>query len=86
MPYYLDAGAGNSTLTWQSVLGVGHAFKWGEVILAYRYLSYEQSSNKLIEDLSFGGFALGVNFRFGTRGPLEARVSAIDLRSPAWSD
>jgi len=64
MPYYLDAGAGDSTLTWQGVLGVGHAFKWGEVLLAYRYLSYEQGGNKLIEDLSFGGFGLGVNFRF----------------------
>jgi len=64
MPYYLDVGAGDSTLTWQSVLGVGHAYKWGEVILAYRYLSYEQGGNKLIEDLSFGGFGLGVNFRF----------------------
>jgi hypothetical protein len=64
MPYYLDAGAGDSTLTWQGMLGVGHAFKWGEVLLAYRYLSYEQSGDKLIEDLSFGGFGLGVNFRF----------------------
>jgi hypothetical protein len=64
MPYYLDAGTGDSKLTWQSVLGVGHAFKWGEVIFAYRYLSYEQGGNKLIEDLSFGGFGLGVNFRF----------------------
>ena len=64
MPYYLDAGAGDSTLTWQSVLGVGHAYKWGEVILAYRYLSYEQGGNKLVEDLSFAGFGLGVNFRF----------------------
>jgi hypothetical protein len=64
MPYYLDAGAGDSTLTWQGVLGIGHAFKWGDILLAYRYLSYEQSGNKLIEDLSFGGFGLGVNFRF----------------------
>jgi hypothetical protein len=64
MPYYLDAGAGDSTLTWQGMLGVGHAFKWGEVVFAYRYLSYEQGGNKLIEDLSFGGFGLGVNFRF----------------------
>jgi len=64
MPYYFDAGAGDSTLTWQSVLGVGHAYKWGEVVFAYRYLSYEQSGNKLIEDLSFAGFGLGVNFRF----------------------
>jgi len=64
MPYYLDVGAGDSTLTWQGVLGAGYAFKWGEVLLAYRYLSYEQGGNKLIEDLSFGGLGLGVNFRF----------------------
>jgi len=64
VPYYLDAGAGESTLTWQTMLGVGHAFKWGEVIFAYRYLSYEQGSNALVENLSFSGFGLGVNFRF----------------------
>ncbi len=64
MPYYLDAGTGDSTLTWQGVLGAGYAFKWGEVLLAYRYLSYEQGGNELIEDLSFGGLGLGVNFRF----------------------
>jgi hypothetical protein len=64
VPYYFDVGAGDSTLTWQSVLGVSHAFRWGEGILAYRYLSYEQGGNKLVEDLSFAGFGLGVNFRF----------------------
>jgi len=64
MPYYLDAGAGDSKLTWQGVLGVGHAFKWGDIILAYRYLSYEQGDNKLVDDLSFGGFGLGLNFHF----------------------
>jgi len=64
VPYHLDAGAGDSKLTWQGVLGVGHAFKWGEISFAYRYLSYEQDGNGLIEELKFGGFGLGVNFRF----------------------
>jgi len=64
VPYHLDAGAGDSRLTWQGVLGVGHAFKWGEIIFAYRYLSYEQGGNELIEELNFGGLGLGVNFRF----------------------
>jgi len=64
MPYYLDAGAGDSTLTWQSMLGVGHAFKWGEVVFAYRTLSWEQGGSKLVEDLSFRGFGFGVNFSF----------------------
>jgi len=64
VPYHLDAGTGDSRLTWQGVLGVGHSFKGGEIIFAYRYLSYEQDGNGLIEELSFGGFGLGVNFRF----------------------
>jgi hypothetical protein len=63
VPYHLDAGAGDSKLTWQGVLGVGHTFKWGEAIFAYRYLSYEQDKG-LVEELNFGGFGLGVNFRF----------------------
>jgi hypothetical protein len=63
-PYYLDAGTGDSKLTWQGVLGVGHAFKWGDIIFAYRYLSYEQGGNRLVQELTFGGFGLGANFRF----------------------
>ena len=62
MPYYLDAGAGDSTLTWQAMLGVGHAFKWGELLFAYRTLSWAQGGNKLVEDLSFRGFGFGANF------------------------
>jgi len=34
-----------------------------DTIFAYRYLSYEQGGNKLIEDSSFGGFGVGVNLR-----------------------
>lgn len=46
------------------MLGIGHAYKRGDITFAYRYLSYEQGGNKLIEDLNLGGFGLGVNFRF----------------------
>jgi len=63
-PYYLDAGAGDAKFTWQGMAGIGYSFRWGEVVLAYRYLTYEQSGNKLIEDLTLQGFGLGVNFRF----------------------
>jgi len=63
--YYADIGGGSSAFTWQGVLGAGYAFKWGDVLLDYRYLYYSQSGNdKLIDNVSFGGFALGVNFRF----------------------
>jgi hypothetical protein len=64
VPYHLDAGAGSSKLTWQGLLGVGYSYKWGDLLFAYRYLSYEQSGNKLVEELNFGGFSAGVAFRF----------------------
>lgn len=63
--YYGDIGGWSNLFTWQGLLGVGYAFKWGDVIFDYRYLYYSQSGqDKLIDWISFGGFALGVNFRF----------------------
>ena len=44
--------------------GMGYAFRWGDVMLDYRYLYYSQSGDKLIDNVRFGGFALGANFRF----------------------
>jgi hypothetical protein len=64
IPYYLDVGTGSSTFTWQGLLGVAYSFKWGDVMLAYRNLYYDQSGDKLIQDMRFDGFALGVTFRF----------------------
>ena len=63
--YYLDVGAGSSVFTWQGTAGMGYAFKWGDVVLDYRYLYYSQDGDKkLIDNLSFGGLGLGLNFRF----------------------
>lgn len=39
------------TITWQVVAGVGYAFKWGDVILDYRYLYYSQDNGKAIRPL-----------------------------------
>jgi hypothetical protein len=64
IPYYLDLGAGSSSLTWQGMLGVAYSFKWGGVTLAYRELYYDQKDDKLLQDLRFSGPALGVTFRF----------------------
>ncbi|MCM3904467.1 MAG: hypothetical protein ND866_22450 [Pyrinomonadaceae bacterium] len=64
VPYYLDAGAGSSALTWQGLTGIGYAFRWGDVLLAYRHLYYDQNGDKLFQDFSFSGPALGVSFRF----------------------
>jgi hypothetical protein len=64
MPYYVDAGAGSSSLTWQAMLGVSYSFKWGDLGLIYRHLSYDQSSDKLIQNFSFSGPALSGTFHF----------------------
>lgn len=63
-PYYLDLGAGSSSFTWQGMLGAGYAFKWGDVLLAYRYLHYDQDGDELVQELRFGGLGLGAAFRF----------------------
>ena len=63
--YYADVGGWSDLFTWQGAAGIGYAFRWGDVLLDYRYLYYSQSGqDKLIDNISFGGFALGVNFRF----------------------
>ena len=50
-PYYIDVGAGSSELTWQGAAGVGYAFRWGEVVLSYKYLYYDQGDDKFIQKL-----------------------------------
>jgi hypothetical protein len=64
VPYYGDIGAGGSDSTWQVAAGVGYAFDWGEAMLLYRHLEYDQGDDELLKDVSFGGGMLGVNFRF----------------------
>ncbi len=64
LPYHLDIGAGDSDLTWQALGGVGYRFNWGDVLLAYRHLYYDQGDSGFLKDLEFSGPALGVNFNF----------------------
>ncbi len=63
-PYYVDVGAGDSDLTWQGIVGVGYRWGWGDLRLDYRYLSYEQGDDSLVEELTLDGPAVGVSFRF----------------------
>jgi hypothetical protein len=64
VPYYLDVGAGTSKFTWQALLGIGYSFGWGDLVLVYRYLSFEQGDDQPVQRLEFAGPALGVTFRF----------------------
>lgn len=62
--YHLDAGAGDSDLTWNAVAGFSYKYEWGDVVLAYRHLEYDQASDSLLQDFSFSGPGIGARFRF----------------------
>jgi hypothetical protein len=42
IPYYADGGKGpgSNNSTWQALLGVGNAFSWGDITLAYRAMGF----------------------------------------------
>ncbi len=63
-PYYLDIGTGDTEFTWQALAGVGYRWDWGDLILAYRHLSYDMGNDKLLQSADFSGPALGVVFHF----------------------
>jgi len=64
VPYYFDIGAGGSNLTWQIASGVGYHTGWGDVSLTYRYLSFEQGNDNLLQHLWIKGPMVMVNFTF----------------------
>jgi hypothetical protein len=64
VPYYLDLGTGDSDFTWQGVGGLGYAFQWWEITVAWRYLYYDLPSDKRIKDLDFSGPVIGATFRW----------------------
>lgn len=64
MPYYFDVGAGDSDLTWQAELGLGYAFGWGDLQVAWRYLDYDLKPGKPVADFNFSGPGFGVEFRW----------------------
>ena len=64
IPYYFDAGAGASKLTWQIASGLGYHMGWGDVSLTYRYLTFEQNNSATLQRLSIYGPMIMVNFTF----------------------
>jgi hypothetical protein len=64
VPYYVDAGTGDTDLTWQAMLGLTYSYGWGDLIFAYRHLAYSQSSDAFFEELSLSGPGVGARFRF----------------------
>ena len=64
VPYYFDVGAGDSDLTWNAMLGLSREFAWGELVIAYRHLDYDQDANGLLKGFSFSGPGIGARFNF----------------------
>ena len=64
IPYYFDAGAGGSNLTWQIASGLGYQTGWVGASLTYRYLSFQQGSSAVIQHLSVKGPMLMASFTF----------------------
>ena len=64
VPYYFDIGTGSSELTWNASAGLSYKFNWGDLLIAYRHLEYDQGVDKLLQDFSFSGPAVGGTFRF----------------------
>ena len=64
VPYYLDVGAGDSDLTWNAMVGLSREYGWGDLVIAYRHLDYDQDANGLLQGFSFSGPAIGARFSF----------------------
>jgi hypothetical protein len=64
VPYYLDVGTGESDFTFQGIAGLGYAFRWVEIVAAWRYLYYDLPSGGAVKDISFNGPAIGIAFRW----------------------
>ncbi len=64
LPYYLDAGTGQSDFTWQALGGVGYRFNCCDVVLVYRHMYWDFKSDSPLKDTSFSGPALGGVFKF----------------------
>lgn len=64
LPFYFDIGTGQSKLTWQAMAGVGYSFGSWDLFAAWRYLDYEMKSGSKVEDLSFNGPGVAIQFHW----------------------
>ena len=64
IPYHVDIGLGGSEFSWQGLSGIGYDFLWGDLILVYRYLDFNQGDSSIVRRLSFGGGEFTIAFRF----------------------
>ena len=63
LTYYIDAGAGDSDLTWQATAALNYRFQAVDIALGYQHLEWE-FDDQLLDDLEMSGPAVGLKFRF----------------------
>jgi hypothetical protein len=64
LPFYLDAGVGESQYTLQAAGGLAYQFGWGEITAMWRYLRYDLKSSSVLRDVRFSGPLIGATFRW----------------------
>jgi len=60
VPYYFDVGTGDTKLTWQGLTGIGYSYHWGDLVAAWRYLTWDGKSGNPVQDLTLSGPMVGV--------------------------
>jgi hypothetical protein len=64
LPYEADVGDGNKNWQYNLMAGVGYHFRWGDVTLAVRNLTYELSDRPIVEKVRMTGPVIGATFRW----------------------
>jgi len=66
IPFYVDAGkgSGSNNGTWQSLIGVGNAFSWGDISLAYRAMGFHLKSTNGNNNYTNAGPQLSATINF----------------------
>ena len=64
VPFYVDVGTGSSEFTWQAMSGLSYRYGWGDLMMVYRHLGYDEGSSGFMQNFGFTGPTLGARFRF----------------------
>ncbi|MEN9590032.1 MAG: hypothetical protein RLZZ481_1818 [Pseudomonadota bacterium] len=66
VPFYLDVGGlqDDVEVTTQQMIGIGHAYEWGDVTIAVKNLYMRQKTDGITINQSLFGIAAGFTFRF----------------------
>jgi len=66
IPYYADAGKGpgSNNTTWQTLVGVGDAFSWGDITLAYRAMGFHLKTTSTNANYTNAGPQLSATINF----------------------